>query len=231
MKNVFIITATNPEAQLHIKDTIERAIPRERVEKFFSGRELEKVKQIGLTHGYYAWGAVPGPRNVPTWEKMQIGDYVLVYQTKTYTYLTKVLFKEQNELFAVENWGRDPDGKTWEYMYFLDKPVKLSPPVPAEKLSQYFYDQYRGFTQIPADRISRIEREHGSLESYFQKVFSGVPQKPIENIGVDDIETEDTMDPILSLLEKKKQVILYGPPGTGKTFNTKRLSMRFLEND
>lgn len=32
----------------------------------------------------------------------------------------------------------------------------------------------------------------------------------------------------MSLLEKKKQIILYGPPGTGKTYNTREISVKLL---
>ena len=101
MKNLFVITASNPDAKRHVENTIQRPIPASKVEKHFTGSKLAQVKTIGMEHGYYAWGSMPGDRNIPTWEKIQIGDHILVYQNKDYTYYTRVLFKDQNKEFAL----------------------------------------------------------------------------------------------------------------------------------
>ncbi len=42
------------------------------------------------------------------------------------------------------------------------------------------------------------------------------------------IQSATTINEIM-LLQSKKQTILYGPPGTGKTYNTKQISVDFLE--
>jgi hypothetical protein len=171
MTNLFIITASNPAAQQHIRDTIEQSIPTEKVEKHFSGFELEQIKLIGLEHGYHAWGATPGEKNIPTWERMQIGDLMLVYQHKTYTYYAKVLFKARNRDFALENWGQDEEGNTWEYMYLLERPIKFESPINAKDLADYLPASYRGFMQITGDRAAKIIADHGSIEMYLSKVI------------------------------------------------------------
>ena len=85
MKNLFVFTASNPEAKQHIKDTVENPIPKEKVERHFSGAELSQIKKIGNEFGYHAWGALPGPVNTKTWKAMEIGDHILIYQDKLLT--------------------------------------------------------------------------------------------------------------------------------------------------
>jgi hypothetical protein len=45
----------------------------------FSEAHRQQLETIRKDAGgfFYAWGAVPGPRNIPTWEAMERGDYVL----------------------------------------------------------------------------------------------------------------------------------------------------------
>ena len=79
-----------------------------------------------LSYDAYAWGTMTGRRNTPTWESMQIGDFVLCVYDATYHYVSKVLGKFNNEKFAVAVWGTDTDGNTWPYMYFLEKPIEIN---------------------------------------------------------------------------------------------------------
>jgi hypothetical protein len=101
--NLYVITASNPSAKQHIDATIEHPIPPGKVEPYFIGDELDQVKKVGISHGYYAWGATPGPINISNWQSMHVGDHVLIYQDKMYTYCTAVVFKQKNRDFALAN--------------------------------------------------------------------------------------------------------------------------------
>jgi len=171
MSNLFIFTACNADAKRHIVDTIDNPIPAEKVEKHFTGDELLQVRKIGVEHGYYAWGATPGERNIPNWEKISQGDHFLIYQDGAYTYYAKVLFKAHNKAFALDNWGKDGNDETWEYMYFLQKPTKLLPSVKTSVLSKYLPESYQGFGPIKYTRILDIIKDHGSLEGYLSEVL------------------------------------------------------------
>ena len=103
MTQIFVFTAGNPEARQHLVDSIENPIDdedRKVFGSFSSGHreELERIQEEG--NGFYAWGAVPGLRNIPTWETMERGDYVLCVYDSTYHYVTRVLAKYDNEKFA-----------------------------------------------------------------------------------------------------------------------------------
>ncbi len=85
MPHLFVFTAGNPEARQHLADTIENPIDDKSVFDCFDEshhEELERIKDEG--QGFYAWGAVWGIRNVPTWEQMERDDFVLcVYASMT----------------------------------------------------------------------------------------------------------------------------------------------------
>lgn len=155
-KNIFIITASSQASKEHIDATIENPIPKEKIEPHFRGADLEQVKKIGRLHGYYAWGAKEGDYNTRTWNRMQTGDHLLVYQNKKYTYYSKIVFKNRNKEFALDNWKTDTDGKTWEYMYLLEKPIKFSKPFPVGNLVPYLSGAYRGFTRTSDERLEKI---------------------------------------------------------------------------
>lgn len=50
-------------------------------------------------------------------------------------------------------------------------------------------------------------------------------------IGKKDIDIYKENYSILGLIKKKKQIILYGPPGTGKTYNTKKITIDFINKE
>jgi hypothetical protein len=75
MTQIFVFTAGNFEARQHLVDSIENPIEEKTVFGTFASahrEELERIKQEG--NGFYAWGAVPGLRNIPTWHTMERGD-------------------------------------------------------------------------------------------------------------------------------------------------------------
>jgi hypothetical protein len=111
MPQIFIFTAGRREAQQHLVDSIENPIDEETVFGSFSSvhrEELERIREE--SNGFYAWGAVSGLRNIPTWETMKQGDYVLCVYDSTYHYVARVLAKYENERFARRVWGEDEDG-------------------------------------------------------------------------------------------------------------------------
>ena len=118
-EQLFVITASNADAQRHIGKSIANSIDPALCTQHFDSAALEDVREKSADGKFYAWGAVPGKRNQPTWSSMQAGDYVLVYQEGRYTYWTRVISKHRNAAFADAVWRRDPEGRTWEFMYFL----------------------------------------------------------------------------------------------------------------
>jgi 5-methylcytosine-specific restriction endonuclease McrA len=165
-----LLTAGKPEAQRHLVASIENPIDEETVLRSFASadrEELERIREEG--NGFYAWGAVPGLRNIPNWKAMERGDYVLCVYGNTYYYVARVLEKYDNERFARRVWGEDEDGETWEYMYFLTQPIEVDRPL--HEFEGYLRGRYWGFTRISNLELEEIEEGFSSVEGLIREIL------------------------------------------------------------
>ena len=173
-------------------DSIENSIDEETVFGSFASahrEELERFREEG--NGFYAWGAVPGVRNIPNWEVMQRSDYVLCVYANTYHYVAQVLAKYENERFARRVWGEDADGKTWKYMYFLTEPLEVHRHV--SELADYLNAEYRGFTRISDTKVDEILNDFGSIDNFIHEMLGG-PEGGIGRARGLDRVTEQELD-------------------------------------
>ena len=166
MENIFVITASGSKPSERLNNTVENPIHKEKVEKYFSGEELENIRNIGMQYGYQLWGAKISSKNI--WEIMQKGDHILVYQNKKYTYYTKVVYKTRNKDLAVELWDYDTDDSSWEYVYFLEKPIKFREPVDVSKFQPYLASAFQGLKHSKDERTEKIIADFGSVDKFFQ---------------------------------------------------------------
>jgi len=230
MADIFIFTAGEPAARSHLDDSIKNPVSPDKIFNNFEQvhhSQLQTIQKEG--EGFFAWGAVPGPQNKPRWEAMNMGDHVLCVYDNSYRYIARVIGKFNNQRAAEAIWGNDPNGKTWQYMYFLTKPIAIS--IPVSDLSQYLNNGYRGFAKISEQRLQNIVNQFQSLDNFIkQKIFkAALPKLPIK-------PREDSMNDILTYVRKKgfhfepwqiacyvtalrtkPFVILAGVSGTGKS--------------
>jgi hypothetical protein len=170
MPQIFVFTAGNPEARQHLVDSIQNPVDDEVVFDTFTRPHQEELERIrGEGRGFYAWGAIPGLRNTPTWETMERGDYVLCVYDSTYHYVARVLAKYENERFARRVWDEDEDGRTWKYMYFLTEPIEVYQPL--YEFESYLHSRYQGFTRISNERLDEIEEDFGTIEGFIQEIL------------------------------------------------------------
>lgn len=130
-------------------------------------RELERLRTEGS--GFYAWGAVPGVRNIPTWEQMERGDFVLCVYDSAYHYVARLLAKYDNPQCAEAIWGTNDEGQTWRYRYFLTEPIEVYQPL--YEFEGYLHSRYQGFTRIADARLEEIEEAYGSIEELIKEIL------------------------------------------------------------
>jgi hypothetical protein len=190
-QNIFIFTAGDSAARAHLADSISNPIDQNRVLQFFDPKDRELVSQINSEHGLYAWGAIPGVQNNPRWSQIKAGDWMLCVFDSTYQYVAQVVAKFENEKFAKEVWGDTEDGKTWQLMYFLTKPIAIS--IKTSDLIDFLSKSYMGFTRIAAAKVNRIEEAFGSVQNFIESRFlaesneSNVEVHPLEKITREDV--------------------------------------------
>jgi len=190
MTQIFVFTAGNPDARDHLVASIENSIDQDTVFGSFSSADrevLERIRDDG--NGFYAWGALPGTGNERNWEYMNPGDYVLCVYDNAYHHAACVLAKYNNRRFAERVWGTNDEGKTWQYAYFLSKPVDVHGRVP--QVADYLNRAYLGFARIAPDKVDTILDEFGSVDAFIHQVLGG----PTSGVGashdLDEVSEQD----------------------------------------
>ena len=169
--NLFVFTASNKAAQQHLLDTIVNPAPAETIKKYLTTEELNTLDE--LTDGrYYCWGATPGEKNAPTWKKMKSGDDVLAYYNKEYHYHAKVVWRTRNKELAKALWGSLDNGSTWEYIYFLTEPLRISPPISSESTRNIIQSQFQGFSKVRDDKAAALNQKYGNVSGFIRAVHS-----------------------------------------------------------
>jgi hypothetical protein len=190
--NIFIFTAGDSAARAHLADSISNPIDQNRVLEFFDLNDREIVSQINSEHGLFAWGAVPGVQNNPRWGQIKAGDWMLCVFESTYQYVAQVVAKFDNQKFAKEIWGETDDGKTWQLMYFLTKPIAIS--IKTSDLSDFLSKGYMGFSRIGEDKVSLIEKTFGSVQKFIEsRLLAESNLSPDEAHPLDKITKEDVI--------------------------------------
>ncbi len=170
MNQIFVFTAGNQDARQHLNDSILNPVNREIVNQTFSEEFHSRLEQIEQeSNGFYAWGAIPGLQNKIRWKSLEAEDWILCVYDNQYHFVARIIDKFDNEEFAEKVWGRDPEGNTWQLMYFMTKPEQVD--IGVQELNDYLYNSYRGFTRIGGERIGHIKSDFGTIDEFIQFKF------------------------------------------------------------
>lgn len=172
---LFRITASNPEAYQHYIDTIERGFSLDSIKQFLSHDQIEALQRIYGGKLIRAWGATPGTGNKRTWEKMEVGDPILIYRKGNFEYYAFVTFKLHYPDLAKHLWNVDVGGNTWEYMYFIDRLSEVSVPrkIFNELLGYQENFQPYGFSTTDSEKTKFIVDKYGSVEAFLNYLSEG----------------------------------------------------------
>jgi len=198
-ESIYVFTAGDASARSHLSDSIDQPVPLEKIRAHLSEESLSQIEALGISDRLYAWGAVPGKRNIPIWEGMKAGDWLLCVYEARYRYVAKLVLKVHNPGAARAIWGEMPDGSTWEYMYFMSKPDPVN--VPLSRLSAYLNAGYMGFTKVGAQRVASIVEQFGSVRSLLDEALSEGYEGSVASHPFDLVSRED----VIGAIQKIKQ--------------------------
>lgn len=168
MRDIFIFTASDKDAQKHWRNSIASPVNPGIVYGNFPEEQTSALRAIEEEVGaFYCWGATPGDSNIPNWERMQIGSHILGYHTKHYRCVTSVVAKFHNRKFAQALWSEDKEGKTWEYVYFLTEPTSVS--IPVKDLSDLLGGGPQGYYRVADSRMENIDRLFDSFDDFVEQ--------------------------------------------------------------
>jgi len=185
IRKIFIVVAGgNPKAQKHFEDTIKRKRTLREVRQSLPASEIENLENIYHDAAFIVWGSVPGKMNEPRWEKMDVGDIVLIYNKGFIKFIGEVAAKVRNRELARYFWRETEERKTWELMYFIVNDEKIN--VPIEEINKLFgfKERYipRGFNMVNEKAVIDSMKKYGDIRGALKTLEKGqrliqIPEK------------------------------------------------------
>lgn len=112
----------NKDAREHYQGTMANPVPEDTLSRFLDTDQMKVIRSIYGARSIPTWGVVPGGRNVnaKAWRRVMPGAVAVFSKDGGIFASGLVAFKVHARDLANELWGKDANGNTWEYVYFLD---------------------------------------------------------------------------------------------------------------
>nr|WP_243853084.1 HNH endonuclease signature motif containing protein [Luteibacter anthropi] len=193
-----------------MRDSILKPVSFDLMEECLGHEETFYYQSLShLKTGFYAWGAVSGPKNDKTWGSMNMGDLVLTVYDNGYHFFSSVVAKIRNQALAGSVWGYTDGGDTWEYMYLLSEPQQINVDVLSTPVVNYLNKGYRGFSRISDEKVQSILSDFGTLEHFFTSIIGcEIPATHIDR-ELAELERHDfgaAFDP-LNMVDGRQKVL------------------------
>jgi hypothetical protein len=164
-RNIFIVLADGEDSgQKNFEETIQRKRNLDEISEFLPQSEIDNLKNIYHGSPFIVWGSVPGPGNQRNWERMKVGDIVLVINQKNVKFYGEIGAKVAGKEVSHYLWDKDKEGKMWELMYLLVNEESLN--IPFDKVKVYFgyKENYnpRGLNIVSAESKEFFESHYGT---------------------------------------------------------------------
>ena len=171
MTQIFIFTAGNSSARSHLDDSIINPIDFKKVEISLDKIQIEKLLISNNEKNIFCWGAMPGKNNLRNWNLMQKGDYVICVYSSHYRFISRCTGKINSYNLANNIWG-SLDDKTWEYIYFLSRPLAIDIHLNNVEMGSSPIKSFGGFSRISDERINYIKNKFSSIDNFTKQTFN-----------------------------------------------------------
>ncbi|MBI3004861.1 MAG: hypothetical protein HYY49_05530 [Ignavibacteriales bacterium] len=176
MKNIFIVYMApgNNEQMVHYEDTIKNRVAQDRILKFVDLNLGQRLREIFLNKPIAVWGSRDSSSNRSKFEKMQIGDDILIVEGGKIRLLGKIAEKTVNPDLSQELWQNIQGGtrEGWNLVYFIANPIELDLPFARFRELFDYEPNYtlRGFTSVSEERVERFIENYGDLYSALERL-------------------------------------------------------------
>jgi hypothetical protein len=118
---VILQPAGGPDAGEHYTRTIRNPIRLSSILEFLEERDADALAVQYPTGWTRVWGVTPGSSGVDRakWLQFARGDRVLFCGHGKVFASASLRYRLRNRALALNLWGSDEDGQTWEYVYFV----------------------------------------------------------------------------------------------------------------
>lgn len=179
MKNIFIlyIPTGNYEALVHYQDTIKNKVQPDRIFRFTDSNLKYRLINIFGNRPITVWGSRDTSVNRSKFEKMQIGDDILIVEGGTIKLLGKIAAKTVNPDLSNELWKniKAETKEGWDLIYFIANPLEIELPFSEFKILFNYSPDYHlyGFTTISENKINEFYSKYDDLYSILQRIKNG----------------------------------------------------------
>jgi len=140
MKNIFIlyIPPSNFEAKVHYQDTIVNKVSQERLFKYLDRTLQDHLRKIFFDKRITVWGSRSSDANRAKYEKMKVGDEILIVEGEEIKLLGKIAAKTINLVLSKKLWKnlKGDSSEGWDLIYFIANPQEVN--IPFDKLNELF---------------------------------------------------------------------------------------------
>jgi len=123
MSKILLQPCSNKLSFLHFQDTVRQDVDLNSVSGYVNSATADKLREIYPSGKCKVWGVMAN--NSSKWEEVAVGDIALFARKKKIFTKGTVTFTLHSKELANALWGEDKNGKTWEYLYFLDEVTRL----------------------------------------------------------------------------------------------------------
>jgi hypothetical protein len=184
----FVFTAANREAREHRERTIDSPVAVAEV-RLHAARAADAMEERGLDEAR-CWGALPTMGNLRSWQRMRPGHWGLLYAgEKRFPLMLRVGLKARYRGLARHLWGEDPEGLTWELMYFFDQVRQVDLGL-AEVREIFGYDRKwrpQGLQYPGAEQQSALLEKYGAAAALASAASGQSPATGPAAVSVDDL--------------------------------------------
>ena len=179
MPNVFILymPPTNHEAMVHYEDTIRHKVKPGRIYPFLTPQLTRSLQQTFGNRRIAVWGSRDSAPNRQKFDRMEVGDDVLIVVGQTIKLLGKVAGKLVSPNSRRELWQNltgDADAG-WDLVYFIANPLEIELPW-AEFTNLLGYAtpfQLHGIAAVAQERLDEFYARHDDLYSALLRIRDG----------------------------------------------------------
>lgn len=154
-------------AKEHFVDTIQNLVPKSSIYPYLTPEQKSQF-DISCGDSVAVWGVTEGKQgqNKTKWQKLKSGDIVLLYANKQFFNQAKISLCVHNQQLATNLWSVNEDGKTWEYMYFLDELQSIELPIESFNKTMGYKPNYivQGFNVIEGEKAELVAELIGADE-------------------------------------------------------------------
>ena len=180
MRNIFFlyIPPGNYEAVVHYQDTIINKVSQERIFKYIDNNLKSHLRTIFGSKPIAVWGSRDSRANRPRFNRMNLGDDILIVEGDTIKLLGKIAAKTISPDLSRELWQNIRDTEVeegWNLIYFIANPLEIDLPfsVIAELFNYSTEYGLRGFSNISDVKLKQFYEQYDDLYSILQRKKMG----------------------------------------------------------